>query len=434
MSGPDNALSPRRHLIAGFATLLLVVAGLGGWAAISRISGAIVANGQLEVEQNRQVVQHPDGGVVDLIAVQEGSRVKAGDLLVRLDGTMLKSELAIIENQLFELKARRARLEAERNDDSAITFPPDLIEAAASRPDIRDITDGQTRLFDARRETLAQQVDQLDKQTVQIDSQIQGIAAQVDALHDQVSLLDAELANQQSLLGKGLTQAARVMELQREAARLQGEIGGLTADRAQAEGRITEIRIERLTLQSKRREDANTELRDVAFRELDLTEQSRSLTERIARLDIRAPVSGLVLDLRTTTPRSVIRAAEPILYIVPQDRPLIIAANIPTIHIDEVHVGQEVLLRFSAFSSRTTPDLQGKVTVVSADAMRDDKTGATFYRVEIALNPGQMDQLPGKSLVPGMPVETFIRTEDRTPLAYLIGPFREYFDRAFRES
>lgn len=434
MSGSRHLLSARRHLFMGFATLALVVAGLGGWAVITRISGAIVANGQLEVEQNRQVVQHPDGGVVELIAVEEGSKVKAGDLLLRLDGNMLKSELAIIENQLFELNARRARLEAERNDDSAITFPPDLLKAASTDPDITDIIDGQTRLFEARRETMAQQVDQLDKQALQIESQIQGIEAQIAALDDQVGFLDAELSNQKSLLDKGLTQAARVMELQREAARLKGEIGGLTADRAQAEGRITEIKIERLKLQSQRREDANTELRDVAFRELDLAEQRRSLIERIDRLDVRAPVSGLVLDLRTTTPRSVIRAADPILYIVPQDRPLIIAANIPTIHIDEVRVGQDVRLRFSAFSSRTTPDLEGKVTVVSADAMRDEKTGATFYRVEIALNPGQMDLLPGKSLVPGMPVEAFIRTEDRTPFAYLIGPFREYFDRAFRES
>ena len=277
-------------------------------------------------------------------------------------------------------------------------------------------------------------MDQRDKQIGQIRNQIEGIDAQSTALVSQLGLLAEERESQEELLAKGLAQAARVLALQREEARLQGQVGELKATRAQAEGRITEIEIEKLGLASQRREDASTELRDVANRELELVERRRALIERISRLDIRAPVSGIVLGLQVTTPRSVIRAADPVLYLIPQDRPLVIAARIPTNHIDEIRIGQEVRLHFSAFSSRTTPELMGRVTVVSADALKDERTQVSYYRAEISLEAGEAEKLNGELLVPGMPVEAFIRTYDRTPLAYLIKPFTDYFNRAFRET
>ncbi len=434
MTGHDNHWSARGPLVTGFFTLALIVGGLGGWATLTTLAGAVIAPGQVEVEQNRQVIQHPDGGVVEMIAVEEGTSVKAGDLLVRLDGTLLRSEQAIVGNQLFELRARGARLIAERDDAPEVTFPADLLAIAAGRGDIDEVVQGQRKLFDARRETLEQQIEQIGKRTGQIESQIEGITAQRNALDQQLSFLNRELDNQQMLLDKGLAQAGRVMELSRERARILGEIGQLSSDRAQAEGRITELQIERLTLAAKRREDATTELRDVATKELELAERARAVGERIARLDIRAPVSGVVLGLQTTSPRSVLQPAAPVLYLVPQDRPLIIAAKIPTIHIDQVVVGQEARLHFSTFSSRTTPELAGRVTVVSADSIKDERSDATYYRVEIVLEPGQEQKLDGKILLPGMPVEAFLRTEDRTPLAYLVRPFQDFLDRAFRES
>jgi HlyD family secretion protein len=426
--------SARGPVLLGLLTLVTLIGGFGAWSVLATITGAIVSSGQIQVEQNRQVVQHPDGGVVEAIAVTEGQAVAAGDLLVRLDGSLLQSELAIVEGQFVETRARRARLEAERDDAARIAIPPDLANMAGGRPDIAEQIEGQLRLFDARRDTLARQTEQMQKRLLQIGAQNQGLTAQAQALTTQLRVIGDELASQRELLANGLTQSSRVSALEREEADLLGRAGELTAARAQNEGRATEIDLEILRLAAARREEASTQLRDIGQAELELAERRRALTERIARLDIRAPVSGLVLGLQVTTPRAVIRPADPVLYLIPQDRPLVIAVNIQPIHIDEVHIGQDVRLMFPAFSSRTTPELMGKVAVVSADALTDQASGMTFYRAEIVLNPGEVEKLQGRTLLPGMPVETFIQTAARTPLAYLIQPFTDYFQAAFRES
>jgi HlyD family secretion protein len=210
-------------------------------------------------------------------------------------------------------------------------------------------------------------------------------------------------------------------------------VGELIAARAQAEGALIEIDLQMLGLSAERREEANTQLRDSGAAELQLVQRQRALAEQVARLDIRAPAAGTVLGLQVTTPRAVIRPADPVAFIIPQDRPLVIAAQVAPIHIDEVRVGQPVKLIFSAFSSRTTPELEGTVVLVSADALTDQTTGATYYRAEIVLAPQEAERL-GQPLLPGMPVEAFIQTGARTPLAYLVKPFTDYFTHAFRES
>ncbi len=434
MTDPAQLWSTRRPITYGLITLAFLVFGFGGWSVATTISGAIVTSGQIEVEQNRQVVQHPDGGVVATINVAEGDTVAAGDLLLSLDGASIRSELAIVEGQLFETLARRDRLEAERDGLPEIAFGKDLLAAQAKYPDVIEKMDGQRRLFEARRESLASQTEQLEKRRDQIEEQIIGFDAQAEAMKTQRTLLSQELTDQQGLLDKGLTQASRVLELRREEASMRGQIGELAATRAQAEGRITETKIEVLRLASDRREEANTQLRDSGAQELELAERRRALDERIARLDVRAPVSGIVLGLTMTTPRSVLRPADPVLYLIPQDRPLLIATKVMPIHIDQVLVGQSVKLVFSAFSSRNTPELTGHVSVVSADALIDDRTQAPYYRAEILLDEGELAKLEGQILIPGMPVEAFIQTDARTPLTYLLKPFTDYFARAFRES
>lgn len=434
MTKSAQAWSTRRPIIYGILTLLALVLGFGGWSVATKIAGAIVTSGQIEVELSRQVVQHPDGGVVATINVAEGDTVAAGDLILTLDGASIRSELAIVEGQLFESLARRGRLEAERDERSEITFGKDLLDAVTNHPEVAEKMEGQRRLFDARRVSLASQIEQLGKRRDQIDDQIVGIDAQNQALTTQLDLLRKELVDQQGLLEKGLTQAGRVLALQREEASIRGQMGELAANRAQAQGRITETQIEVLRLASDRREEANTQLRESGAQELELAERRRALDERIARLDVRAPVSGVVLGLTVTTPRSVLRPADPVLYLIPQDRPLVIATRVPPIHVDQVHVGQAVKLVFSAFSSRSTPELTGHVAVVSADALIDQRTQTPYYRAEILLDDGEMAKLTGQTLIPGMPVEAFIQTEARTPLAYLLKPFTDYFSRAFRES
>jgi len=427
--------SVRRQLTVGMVTLAILVGGFGGWAVFTEIAGAIVASGRIEVDQNRQVVQHIDGGTVDDILVDEGDLVAAGDPLIRLDGRDLASQLVITESQLYEVMARLGRLEAERDETFEPAFDAELLDIAAHRPDVADVVQGQMRLFEARRESLDRQVEQLSKRRGQIANQIEGISAQQAALGTQLSLIQEELADQRTLLESGLAQKSRLLALQREEARLSGQLGELQAAEAESEGRITELDIQILSLRNRRREEAITELRDLQSREYELVEQRRALREQLERLDITAPVAGVIYDLQVFAKRSVVRPADPLLYIIPQDRPLVIATRIDPIHIDEVFPGQEVNLRFSALDSRTTPELVGTVIQVSADAFLDETRGTSYYMAELILKDGEIAKLPDDVvLLPGMPVEAFLRTGDRTPLAYLVKPLADYFARAFRES
>jgi len=424
--------SASKHLVIGGLTLLILVGGFGTWSVMAQITGAIITSGQIEVDRNRQVVQHPDGGVVEEIVVQEGDAVNVGDLLLRLDATAIQSELAVVEGQLFEILARRARLEAERDDAAALTFSPVLTESMTA--EVQTLMDGQLRLFEARVETNKSAAEQLTQQRAQIASQMGGIGAQQEALSTQRELIARELADQQTLLDRGLAQSSRVLALQREEASLLGTVGELTAQRAQAGERMTEIELQILGLSSARREEAITRLRDLQFNELELSERRRTLRRQLDRLDIRAPVSGIVYGLQVFAPQSVIRAADPVMFLIPQDRPLVIATQVQVVDVDQIFVGQEVTLRFSAFDQRRTPELQGKVTLVSADAFQNENSGQSYYRAEVELDPGQMDRLPGDlTLIPGMPVEAFVRTADRSPMDYLIKPLADYFTKAFRE-
>ncbi len=435
MSASDGKWPVAAPLWLGGIALAILVGGFGIWAMTATLSGAIIASGQIEVDRNRQIVQHPDGGVVAEILVEEGDLVAADQALLRLDPTILQSELSVVEGQLFEIMARRGRLEAERDEAAEVKIDPILAEAAAQSTEVQDLIEGQRRLFQARAVSLQQKIEQLLKRRTQIADQIVGIKAQQEALQIQFELISQELEAQQSLLDRGLAQVSRVLALQREEAALAGQMGELTAGVAQSEGRITEIDLEILQLASVQREEAITTLRDLQFNELELRERRRTLREQLSRQEIRAPVAGIVYGMSVVTPRSVIRPADPIMFLVPQDRPLIIAAQVEPVHIDEVFVGQDVTLRLSALDAQSTPELTGRVTQISADAFEDEATRIPYYRAEVVLTEGQIARLPeGSTLIPGMPVETFIRTEDRTPLAYLVKPLSDYFVRAFRES
>lgn len=416
----------------GIAALVILVGGLGLWSTQTHLAGAIVASGTVEVQSNRQVVQHPDGGVVGEIFVRDGDKVAAGDLLLRFDDTFLVSEKAIVEGQLFELLARKVRLEAERDDATADTLEAGFAELTSREPVPADLIEGQRRLFISRQETLAQKTEHLHQQSLQIEDEIKGTQAQLAALQRQLELIADELADQQSLLSRGLTAASRVSSLQREEARLNGEIGELNATVARLRGEITGTGIEVLNLQSTRREEAITTLRDLQFQEVELAERRLSLTERLSRLDIRAPVAGTIYGSHVFALQSVVQPAEAMMYVVPQDTPLSIIAQVQTIHIDQVFTGQPAALKFQTFNQRQTPELEGHVVTISADVFADEASGLKYYRTELAVNDGQMERLNGQTLLPGMPVEVFIKTDERTPLSYLVKPLSDYFTKAFR--
>jgi len=417
----------------GFATVATLVGSLGVWSVQTEIAGAVVAPGVVQVESRHQVVQHPDGGVVGEILARDGDEVAAGDILIRLDGTFLRSELTVVERQLAEIFARRARLLAERDNATAPDFQAFPEFALISRDAIGDHIDGQASLFEARRVSLSQERQQLAEQQAQIEQQIFGIEAQLTAMQRQLELIQAELENTQTLFERGLAQSGRVMELQREEARIQGELGRLVSTTAEARIQISTLSMESLRLVDRRREEAIAELRDLQYSEIELEERRRSLVEKLARLDIRAPVSGTVFGSQVFAVQSVIQSAEPLMYIVPGDQPLQVAARIEPIDIDQVYPGQEVMLMFSAFNLRTTPEVPGKVLRVSADAETDSNTGRTFYQAILLPDAEALAALDHVTLVPGMPVESFLKTEDRTAISYLTQPLMVYFNRAFRE-
>lgn len=431
----EKRWSARTPVLLGMFGLLVLFGGFMTWATLSQISGAIIAPGRIEVDQNRQVVQHPTGGIVANILVQEGDNVAAGDVLVELDDQQLQSQLKIIEGQLYELMARRGRLEAERDGRETVRFEEELLSTGRANPEVQELIDGQANLFLARNDSRNRAVEQLTQQRLQIANQIQGITAQEESLAEQLDLIEEELASQQTLLDRGLAQASSVLALRRQAASLGGQLGELASQKAQAEERISEIGIEVLRLTTERREEAITRLRDLRYRELEFVEQREALIVDIERQSIRSPSSGIVYGMQVQTLRSVIRGADPVMFVVPQDRPLIIAARIEPIHIDQIATGQTVNLRFSALDQRKTPELKGQVTLISADAFEDEQRGASYYTAEIVLNAGEVDRLQdGQVLIPGMPVEAFIRTAERSPMNYLIQPMMDYFNRAFRES
>lgn len=425
--------SARFPLALGFLTIVLMVSGLGAWSVGTEIAGAVVATGTVEVQSERQVIQHPDGGVVGEILARDGDSVRAGDVMLRLDGTFLRSELAIVEQQLAEIFARQARLRAERDDSEAPDFSDRPSLPTVDVQTILELIEGQAALFEARRTSFSQEQRQLSEQQVQIERQIEGMEAQLAALREQRELLSRELADTQSLFDRQLVPGTRLSELQREAARLQGEIGNLRAMVAEARARISALSIEQLRLGDGRREAAISRLRDLNFSAIELEERRLSLREQISRLDVRAPVSGVVFASRVVAEQSVVQPAEPMMYIVPGDQPLQVAARVDPTDIDQVFPGQPVALMFTTFNRRTTPEIPGTLLRVSADAQTDEVTGATYYQAIIVPDENALSEIPDVTLLPGMPVETFLKTEDRTPISYLTQPLTVYFQRAFRE-
>ncbi len=420
-------------ILLGLFTLFILIGGLGIWGTQTELAGAVVATGRLEVRGNRQIVQHPDGGVVTELLVQDGDEVSAGEVLIRLDSTFIVSELAIVDNQLHELMARRARLIAERDGATSVVVSGELLDLMERDEEIRTIVEGQKRLFDIRHQTLEDEQQMLTESIKQTHNQVLGFSAQLKALETQSELIKDEINDQRTLKRKGLSRESQLKSLQREASRLAGETGHLTSEIARMFNQITSTKVEILRLERTRRQEAITELRDNESRIAELQEKRLSLREQLVRLEIRAPVSGVVYDSRIFAVGSVVQPADPIMFIIPESEPLVITVNVPSFHVDQVYNSQPVSLRFSAFSERTTPVIFGKVMNISADAFSDEKSGATFYRVQIRPDPGQIERLQGKELVPGMPVEAFIQTSKRTPLSYLTKPMTDYFARAFRE-
>lgn len=427
---PDRSL--RSHLIAGGAALALLCGGVGGWAATTELVGAIVATGSLVVESNVKKVQHFTGGIVGEIRVRDGDRVAAGDILVRLDETITRSNLAVVINSLDELSARRGRLEAERDGLTEIKVRAELQERAAD-PEIAALIAGEKRLFELRGAARSGLEAQLRERIEQLREQIDGVQEQVNAKGEEIKLIQDELKGLEALWRKNLVPISRVTLLRREATRLQGERGQLLSAMAQAKGKISETELQILQIGQDLRSEVAKELREIEAKRSELTERRVAAEDQLKRIDVRAPQGGRVHQLAVHTIGGVVSPGDVMMQIVPEADDLAIEVKVAPDAIDQVSLGQPAVLRFSAFNQRTTPEVTGSVSRIAADLTMDEGRGSSFYTVRISANENEMSKLGRLKLVAGMPVEAFIRTGERTALSYLLKPISDQFSRAFRE-
>ena len=424
--------SMRRHLVAAIVVVSVLVVGVGGWAATAVISGAVVASGSVVVDSNVKKVQHPTGGIVGELRVRDGDRVHAGDVVVRLDETVTRANLAIVTKGLGEMMARKARLESERDGLDAITFPAQLL-AEADDPDRAAAIDSERKLFNLRKTARSGQKAQLRERIAQLGEEITGLAAQQNSKAKEIALIERELAGVRELWKQNLVQLTRLTALEREAARLDGERGQLVAASAQAKGKIAETALQILQIDQDIASDVAKELREVDGKIGELVERKVAAEDQLKRTDIRAPQDGTVFQLAVHTIGGVITAGDPIMLIVPEADNLSVEVKVNPQDIDQLQPNQKAILRFSAFNIRTTPEIEGVVTRISADTSTDQRTGQSYYTVRIAMPADQIERLGEVKLLPGMPVEAFMQTRDRTMLSYLIKPLHDQFLRAFRE-
>jgi HlyD family secretion protein len=435
MSGPARtgwSASIHRHIIVGCAVVAFLAIGLGGWASTAEISGALIAQGSLVVDSNVKKVQHPTGGVVGEVRVREGDHVKAGDILVRLDETVTHANLAIVTKGLTELYARRARLAAERDGAESVPVPKELANRVDD-PDVEEALSSERKLFELRRKSRMGQKDQLQQRIKQLNEQITGLIAQQDAKAKEMSLIDQELQGVRDLWAKNLVQINRLTSLEREAARLQGERGQLIASAAEARGKIVETQLQIIQVDQELSSDVAKELRETDSKIGEYVERKVTAEDQLRRTDLRAPQDGVVFQSTVNTVGGVITAGDPVMLIVPAADNLLVEAKVDPKDIDQVQFGQPVVLRFSAFNMRTTPELNGKVVRISADTTTDQRTGQSYYLVRIAMTADQIGRLGDVKMTPGMPVEAFIQTGDRTMISYLVKPLRDQLMRSFRE-
>ena len=365
--------------------LALLACGLFGWGAVASISGAVIATGRVEVETRDQVVEHIDGGTVEEILVREGDRVEAGQVLIRFDDSPLRSDEARLDTEHAGLVARRNRLEAEFRDAQRIAWDEGLVRLAARATAVRETLDGQQRLFDARRAARAGRKARLRERIEQTRRQIAGLEAHAVAVERERGFVDRELGPRRTLFAKGMIPLDRLLALEREAARLEGKAAEIDSRLAGARGRIAEIDIELQQIDTQRLEEAESRAREVHVREMQVRERLAAVRRRLSRLEVRAPVAGEVFAMAVFAKREVVQPGEPILRIVPEDADLVVLARLDPIHVDQVWRGQDAVLRFTAFPARATPEFEGRIRRVSADAVRDGRSGLSWYEVEVEI-------------------------------------------------
>jgi HlyD family secretion protein len=427
---PKDVAAMRRPLTIGLALSCLILLAVFVWGNLAMLSGAIVAPGIVVVDGNSKKIQHQQGGVIGQIFVTDGSHVSAGDLLVKLDETQAHALLGIVTSQLTELIGRKARLAAERDDRDDLEFPPGFTEAG---PEEERVASGERRLFQARLTSAKGQKAQLEERIKQNEEEIKGLTLQNTAKARELDLIAEELSRVDELYKKKLLPVTRVLSLQRDQVHIEGEVGTLVAQIAKLGGQIAETRLQILTVDQTRFSDAQKELREAEGHIAELQERKIAAEDQLRRVELRAPIDGIISELSVHTIGGVVNPAEQLMLVVPSNDILSVEIRIPSSDIDQMKIGARGILRFTAFNQRTTPEVKGVVTRLSPDAVRDKDTGQFYYTARISPDSDELARLTDQKLVPGMPVEAFIETSSRSALSYLTKPLTDQFRRALRE-
>jgi HlyD family type I secretion membrane fusion protein len=426
----EKGLGIGKRVIAGSLAALLLIGGFGVWAATSELSGAVIGQGQVMVDKDIRAVQHLDGGILRSINVQKGDEVKEGQVLFTLDDTQMKSEVQIIKGQLLELIAKRQRLQAERDGNSEMILPtdqPDLDLANAA------VFAGEQRLFSGNVQNRLSQVKQLKFAASQADQEVSALNAQIKANGIDMALVQKEYDKFVGLQKKGLIDNSRVVNAERDLNKLKADKEQVLAGIIKSTAHRSEIDLQIKAVEETARTDAQKQLSDIEPRVTELLTRKAAIADRMTRMEIKSPIAGTINEVAVNTVGGVITPAQKLLTIVPQDAKLQIEVKVQPNDIDQIFVGQSAKLKFTAFSSRNTPEIYGKVAFVSPATSTDQQSGRVYYVTQVEVPTSELEKLGGKKMVPGMLVETFMQTESRTALSYLLKPFKDQLERAFRE-
>ncbi|WP_426314757.1 HlyD family type I secretion periplasmic adaptor subunit [Methylobacterium fujisawaense] len=431
--GHASRAAIRRQVRVTALLVMTLVGGVGGWASFTQIGGAVIASGRLVVESDVKKVQHPIGGIVGELRVHEGDHVRSGDILVRLDETQSRAILDTVLRAMDALAAKRTREEAERDGDIALNFPSDLQARASSDDAVARLIDSETRLFLARGKARQGRKAQLRERIAQLSQEIAGINDQMTAKTREVSAVDQELKGIRELWQKNLVQLSRLTSLEREAARLEGDRGRFAASIAQTKGKINEVELQIMQVDEDMRNEVSRDLTEIRSKWAEYEEKRTAALDQLRRTDLRAPQDGVVHQMTVHTVGGLVTANEPAMLIVPESDELAVEVRVEPKDIDHVQIDQLATLRFSALNQRTTPEISGLVDRVAADVTQDPKTGLSFYKARIRVSDTERARLGEIRLVPGMPVDAFLKTGDRTVLSYLTKPLMDQISKAWRD-
>lgn len=425
--------SLRNTMIAGTVAVLVGFGGFAGWAMTADLSSAAIAQGTVIANSHRKTISHLEGGILHELLVKEGDQVKAGQVLLRMDGTQAQALLGQVENQLWTAQARVARLRAEQADQRSLVFPGDLVEAGRRSTVAADAMATEQRLFAARWDSYDGSLAINRRKIDQLREQIAALKAQSSATADRLRYTDEELATIKALLEKGYERRPRLLEMQRLSAELKGRVGELAANESQAEQAIAAAELEILSLKHDRRTEIADSLQQTQGTLADMTERSRGATDIVQRKEVVAPQDGKVTDIRFFTPGGVIGAGAPILDLVPVDDELVVEAQVSPADIDSIRVGQVANVRLSAYKQRKVPTIDAHVMYVAADQVLDQRTGQSYFTARVKLDPESLASLHHVELVPGMPAEVIMINAKRRAIDYFLSPITDSMRRAFRE-